>query len=140
MKERTLTHHIEYMITGSETDHAGEIALLAANAQALYIYFRPELAASFNRLGTYLRAKTTMKSGLFYPQTFKIEPDAEYLDAQQGRNWKIPLIMLPYCDLVATRVSDIRAEYGITPTIPSGSWKWTTAADKEARAAARAAE
>ena len=60
----TLTHDIEHMITGFETDHAGEIALLAANARAFYQYFVPELAAFFNRVGSYLKARTVMRSGL----------------------------------------------------------------------------
>ncbi|MDB5397612.1 MAG: hypothetical protein JWM91_5118 [Rhodospirillales bacterium] len=134
LKERTLTHDIEHMITGFETDHAGEIALLAANARAFYGYFRPELAAFFNRVGSYLKARTVMRSGLFYPEAFKIELDAEDFGAQQGRNWKMPLMLLPYRDMAHRQVSDIRAEYGITPTIPSGTWKWTTAVSEDPRA------
>jgi ubiquinone biosynthesis protein COQ4 len=137
-KERALTHDIEHMITSFETDHAGEIALLAANARAIYKYFRPELAAFFHRVGTYLQAKTMMKSGLFYPEAFKVELEAQDLGAQQGHNWKMPLMMLPYRDLVHTQINDIRAEYGITPTIPSGAWKWTTAANEDPRPAALA--
>jgi ubiquinone biosynthesis protein COQ4 len=137
-KERALTHDIEHMITSFETDHAGEMALLAANARAIYKYFRPELAAFFHRVGTYLQAKTLMKSGLFYPEAFKVELEAQDLGAQQGHNWKMPLMMLPYRDLVHTQINDIRAEYGITPTIPSGAWKWTTAANEDPRPAALA--
>ncbi|HLG86375.1 MAG TPA: Coq4 family protein [Alphaproteobacteria bacterium] len=133
LKQRTYTHDIEHMITGFETDHAGEIALLAANARAFYQYFRPELAAFFNRVGAYLKAKTTMKSALFYPESFKIELDAEDFGAQQGRNWKMPLMLLPYRDMLDRQVSDIRAEYGITPTLPSGTWKWTTAVSEDPR-------
>jgi ubiquinone biosynthesis protein Coq4 len=133
LKQRTYTHDIEHMITGFETDHAGEIALLAANARAFYRYFRPELAAFFNRVGAYLKAKTTMKSALFYPESFKIELDAEDFGAQQGRNWKMPLMLLPYRDMLDRQVSDIRAEYGITPTLPSGTWKWTTAVSEDPR-------
>jgi ubiquinone biosynthesis protein Coq4 len=133
LKQRTLTHDIEHMITSFETDHAGEIALLAANTRAYYQYFHPELAAFFNRVGTYLRAKTMMKSGLFYPEAFKIELDAEDFGAKQGRNWKMPLMMLPYRDLVDRQVSEIREEYGITPTNPPGHWVWTTAISEDPR-------
>jgi hypothetical protein len=42
-------------------------------------------------------------------------------------------MMLPYRDLVNTQVSEIRATYGITPTIPSGHWKWTTAVSEDPR-------
>jgi ubiquinone biosynthesis protein Coq4 len=133
LKERTLTHDIEHMITGFETNHAGEVALLAANARAYYGYFRPELAAYFNRVGTYLKAKTVMKSGLFYPEAFKIELDAEDFGARQGRNWKMPLMMLPYRDLIHRQVCDIRAEYGITPVLEPGVWNWTTALSEDPR-------
>ena len=133
LKQRTLTHDLEHMITSCETDHAGEIALLAANTRAYYQYFRPELAAFFNRVGTYLRAKTMMKSGLFYPEAFKVELDAEDFGAVQGRNWKMPLMMLPWRDLVNTQVSEIRATYGITPTNPPGHWRWTTAISEDPR-------
>jgi ubiquinone biosynthesis protein Coq4 len=133
MKERVLTHDIEHMITGFETDHAGEIGLLAANARAFYKYFRPELAAFFNRVGAYLKARTVMRSGLFYPEAYKIELDAEDFGAAQGRNWKMPLMLLPYRDLVNTQVSEIRETYGITPTLPSGEWKWTTAVSEDPR-------
>jgi ubiquinone biosynthesis protein Coq4 len=133
LKERTLTHDIEHMITSFETNHAGEIALLAANARAYYRYFRPELAAYFNRVGTYLKAKTMMKSGLFYPEAFKIELDAEDFGARQGRNWKMPLMMLPYRDLIHRQISDIRAEYNITPVMEPGVWEWTTAVSEDSR-------
>ena len=36
-------------------------------------------------------------------------------------------------DLVNTPVSEIREKYGITPTIPSGTWAWTTAVAEDAR-------
>lgn len=133
LKQRTLTHDIEHMITGFETDHAGEIGLLAANARAFYKYFRPELAAFFNRVGAYLKARTVMRSGLFYPEAYKIELDAEDFGAAQGRNWKMPLMLLPYRDMIHRQVADIRAEYGITPTVPSGSWAWTTAVSEDPR-------
>lgn len=135
MKERTHTHDIEHMITGFETDHAGEIALLAANARALYRYFVPELAAFFNRVSAYLKAKTTMKSGLFYPEAFKVELDAEDIGAAQGRAWKHPLFLIPYRDYLDWQVTDIREEYGIAGAPPSGHWKWTTAVSEDPRSA-----
>ncbi|MBO9378016.1 hypothetical protein GG804_14675 [Sphingomonas histidinilytica] len=135
MKERTHTHDIEHMITGFETNHAGEVALLAANARALYRYFRPELAAFFNRVSAYLKAKTTMKSGLFYPEAFKVELDAEDIGAAQGRAWKHPLFLIPYRDYLDWKVSDIREEYGITNPPPPGEWAWTTAVSEDPRIA-----
>jgi len=135
MKERTHTHDIEHMITGFETDHAGEVALLAANARALYQYFVPELAAFFNRVGAYLKAKTVMKSGLFYPEAFKIELDAEDVGAAQGRAWKHPLFLIPYRDHLDWQVKDLREEFGITNPPTPGQWSWTTAVSEDPRSA-----
>ncbi len=134
MKERTHTHDIEHMITGFETNHAGEIALLAANARALYAYFTPELAAFFNRVSAYLKAKTTMKSGLFYPEAYKVELDAEDIGAAQGRAWKHPLFLIPYRDYLDWQISDLREEFGISNPPPAGEWTWTTAVSQDTRA------
>ena len=133
MKERTHAHDIEHMITGFETDHCGEVALLAANARALYGYFKPELAAFFNRVSAYLKAKTTMKSGLFYPECFGEELNAEDIGAAQGRAWKHPLFIIPYRDYLDWQVTDIREEFGITKAPASGHWKWTTAVSEDPR-------
>lgn len=133
MKERTHAHDIEHMITGFETDHCGEVALLAANARALYGYFKPELAAFFNRVSAYLKAKTTMKSGLFYPECFAEELNAEDIGAAQGRAWKHPLFIIPYRDYLDHQITDIREEFGITKAPPSGHWKWTTAISEDPR-------
>ena len=135
MKERTHTHDIEHMITGFETDHCGEIALLAANSRALYKFFKPELAAFFNRTSAYLKAKTIMKSGLFYPECAAEEMNAEDIGAAQGRAWKHPLFLIPYRDMLDWQVKDIREEYGITEAPPSGYWKWTTAISEDPRSA-----
>ena len=135
MKERTHTHDIEHMITGFETDHCGEIALLAANSRALFGYFKPELAAFFNRVSAYLKAKTTLKSALFYPEVFAEELNAEDIGAAQGRAWKHPLFLIPYRDLLDWQVRDIREEYGITNAPPSGHWAWTTAKSMDPRPA-----
>lgn len=127
MKERTHTHDIEHMISGFETNHCGEVALLAANARSFYSYFEPELAAFFNRVGGYLKAKTVMKSSLFYPEVFAAELDAEDIGAAQGRAWKRPLFMIPYRRYLDWRIADIREEFGIVNVPPPGVWAWTTA-------------
>lgn len=133
MKERTHTHDIEHMITGFETDHCGEIALLAANARALYKYFKPEMAAFFNRVGAYLKSKTTMKSGLYYPEVFAEELNAEDIGAAQGRSWKHPLFLIPFRDYLDWQVTDIREEFGITGAPAPGHWAWTTAKSEDPR-------
>jgi ubiquinone biosynthesis protein COQ4 len=135
MKERTHTHDIEHMITGFETNHAGEVALLAANARALYNYFTPELASFFNRVGAYLKAKTTMKSGLFYPECYKVELEAEDIGAAQGRAWKHPLFLIPYREYLDWQLTDLREEFGITNPPPPGAWAWTTAVSEDPRGA-----
>lgn len=132
-KERVLTHDIEHMITGFETDHGGEVALLTANLRAVYRYFTPELANFLLRPMNYLRAKTIMKSALFYPDSAAQIQDFEEIGAAQGRKWKCPLFMIPYRDLLDWRVTDIREEYGIADVLPSGHWAATTRASQDPR-------
>lgn len=132
-KERVLTHDIEHMITGFETDHGGEVALLTANSRAIYKYFTPALANFFMRPMNYLRSKTIMKAGLFYPESAAHMQDFEDTGAAQGRCWKHPLFLIPYRDLVDWQVRDIREEYGITQVLPSGHWSWTTAFSDDSR-------
>jgi len=133
LKARAMTHDLEHMVTGFETNFGGEIALLAANERSLYSYFRPELAAFMNRVGSYLKAKTHLKNGLHYPEAAKIELDAEDIGAAQGRKWKLPLMLLPWRDLMSWQIADIREEYGITGAPPSGEWNWTTAVSQDPR-------
>lgn len=121
-KERTHTHDIEHMITGFETNHAGEVALLEANEVAIYRYFRPELAAFFNRVGTYLKAKTIMKMGLYYPDAYAHDIEARRIGAAQGAQWKHPLFLIPFRDMLDRQISDIRAEYGIVDPPAPGAW------------------
>lgn len=134
LKERAHTHDIEHMITGFETNHGGEIALLTANMYAFYNYFHPELAAFFNRISAYLRAKTIMKSALFYPEAFKIQLEAEAIGMRQGQSWKMPLMLVPYRDMIDRPLDEIREEYGITDVLPPGVWNYTTALSEDPRA------
>ena len=131
LKERAYTHDIEHMITGFETNHAGELALIAANMVGFYNYFCPELAAFFNRVPTYLRAKTTLKNGFHYPEAFKVQLEAEEIGARQGRDWKYPLMLVPWRDHIDRPVEELREEFGITDVLPPGVWNYTTALSED---------
>ncbi|SFR88866.1 hypothetical protein SAMN05192580_1565 [Sphingomonas jatrophae] len=132
-KERVHTHDIEHMITGFETNHGGELALLTANSRAIYRYFTPELANYMFRTQTYLRAKTIMKAGLFYPESAAQMQDFEDIGAAQGRAWKHPLFIVPFRDYLDWQVRDIREEFGIIDVLPSGYWAHTTAFSEDPR-------
>jgi ubiquinone biosynthesis protein Coq4 len=138
LKERAYTHDIEHIITGFEPNHAGEIALLAANSRSYYRYFRPELASFFNRVPAYLKAKTLLKDTLYYPQAAAVHYEAEDIGAAQGRCWKMPLMLAPWRDLIDTSVEEIRQEYGIVDPPPPGHWAWTTAVSEDPRYSAAA--
>lgn len=126
LRQTVLTHDIEHMVSGFGPNHGGEIALLNANMHAKARYFRPELAAFFSRIPTYLKAKTIMKDGLFYPEAAALNLEAEYQGAVQARNWKYPLMLVNWRAYVDVQIDDIRAELGITPVLPKGLWDDTT--------------
>lgn len=122
LRQTALSHDIEHMITGFGPNHGGEIALLSANMHAKSLYFHPELSNFFSRIAYYLKAKTTMKDALFYPEAMVVNLEAEFIGAQQGRNWKYPLMLVDWRQYVDKQISEIRAELGITPVIPEGLW------------------
>lgn len=122
LRQTSLTHDIEHIVTGFGPNHGGEVALLVANMHSKARYFHPELAAFFNRIATYLRAKTLMKDGLHYAEAAVVQYEAEYLGAQQARNWKYPLMMVCWRDYADWQISDLREELGITPVVPEELW------------------
>lgn len=122
LRQTALTHDIEHIVSGFGPNHGGEIALLNANMHAKSRYFVPALASFFNRIQSYLKAKTIMKDGLHYPEAYVVNLEAEYQGAVQGRNWKYPIMLAPWRDWVDWQISDIREELGITPVPAEGLW------------------
>ena len=116
LRQAALTHDIDHMITGFLPNHGGEVALLTANMHSKTRYFHPELANFFNRVATYLKAKTIMKDGLHYP---------EDRGAEQGRNWKYPIMLADWRAMVDWQIADIREELSITPVPEDGLWDGT---------------
>lgn len=121
LRQTALTHDIEHMVTGFGPNHGGEVALLTANMHAKARYFHPELSAFFSRIATYLKAKTIMKDGLHYPEAMVLNLEAEYRGAEQGRNWKYPLMLVDWRAYTDWQINDIRKELNITP-VEEGLW------------------
>ncbi len=117
LRQTALTHDIEHMVSGFGPNHGGEIALLGANMHSKSLYFDPELSNFFSRIAFFLKSRTLMKDGLFYPEAMKVHLEAEFLGAQQGRNWTYPLMLVDWRDYVDVQIEDIRRELNITPVI-----------------------
>lgn len=122
LRQTALNHDIEHIVTGFGPNHVGEVALLNANMVSKARYFRPELANFFSRISIYLKAKTIMKDGLFYPEAMALNLEAEFQGALQARNWKYPIMLVNWRDYMDHQISDIREELGITPVLPEGTW------------------
>lgn len=122
LRQTALNHDIEHIVTGFGPNHGGEVALLNANMVSKARYFRPELANFFSRIAIYLKAKTIMKDGLFYPEAMALNLEAEFQGALQARNWKYPLMLVNWRAYANHQISDIRDELGITPVLPEGTW------------------
>jgi ubiquinone biosynthesis protein Coq4 len=119
LRQTALTHDIVHMVSGFGPNHGGEIALINANMHAKALYFHPEFCNFLNQIAYYLKAKTIMKDGLFYPEAMVVNLEAEFLGAQQGRNWKYPLMLVDWREYVDVQIEDIRRELNITPVIDS---------------------
>jgi ubiquinone biosynthesis protein COQ4 len=125
LRQTALTHDIEHMVSGFLPNHGGEVALINANMHSKVRYFHPELAAFFNRVQTYLKAKTIMKDGLHYAESMVINLEAEYRGAEQGRNWAYPMMLADWRAMVDWQIADIREELNITPVPEVGLWDGT---------------
>lgn len=125
LRQTALTHDIEHMVTGFGPNHGGEVALINANLHAKARYFRPELNAFFSRIAFYLKAKTIMKDGLYYPQAMALNLEAEFVGSEQGRNWAYPIMLVDWRQYVDMQIDDIRKELNITPVLPKGLWDAT---------------
>lgn len=125
LRQTSLTHDIEHMVTGFGPNHGGEVAMVTANMHARARYFRPELANFFNRVFAYLKSKTILKDALYYPEAMAVNLEAEFRGAEQGRNWKYPIMLAPWRDMVDWQLADIREELGITPVPEEGLWEDT---------------
>ena len=135
LRQTALTHDIEHLVSGFGPNHGGEIALLTANMHSKVRYFTPELAAFFNRIPTYLKAKTIMKDGLYYPEAAKLNLEAEFEGAKQAQNWKYPIMLAPWRDWTDWQISDIQEELGISPVPPKGLWADSTPLGEDPRIA-----
>lgn len=122
LRQTALTHDIEHIVTGFGPNHGGEVALLTANMHAKALYFHPELANFFNRVATYLKAKTIMKDGLHYPEAMALNLEAEFRGAEQGRNWRYPIMLADWRGMVDWPIADIRRELAIEPVPAEGLW------------------
>lgn len=122
LRQAALTHDIEHIVSGFGPNHGGEVALLNANMHSKARYFHPELAAFFNRIPTYLKAKTIMKDGLHYAEAMALNLEAEYQGAVQARNWKYPLMLADWRAMTDWQIADIREELGITPLPAPDLW------------------
>ncbi len=125
LRQTALTHDIEHIVSGFGPNHGGEIALLNANMHSKARYFHPELAAFFNRVQSYLKAKTIMKDGLYYAEAAALNLEAEYQGAVQGRNWTYPLMLADWRGMVDWQIADIRKELGVTPVPAPDLWSDT---------------
>lgn len=127
-KQRVLTHDIEHMVTGFETDSVGEHALIYANFVSFYEYFSPELACELTRFYSYLESKALFRNNLFYPEVMPTLFDGIQAGIAQGRSWKKPLVLVNWRDHLDWTIPQFREEYGIVGCPEPGLWSWTTEA------------
>lgn len=132
-RQTALTHDIEHIVSGFGPNHGGEVALLTANLHSKVRYFNPELASFFNRVQVYLKAKTIMKDGLYYPEAMALNLEAEFRGAEQGRNWAYPMMLADWRAMVDWQIDDIRKELGISPVPAQGLWEGTNALSEDPR-------
>jgi len=61
-----------------------------------------------------------MKSGLHHPEAFRHHLEAEQVGVKEGKDWTVPLIVLPWRDHIDHSVEELRERFGITEVLPAG--------------------
>jgi ubiquinone biosynthesis protein COQ4 len=125
VKQRTLAHDIEHLLTGLGPNPVGELALIACNLKAYYRYFSPELASALTRMTGFLLSTNVMKINLHYPQVAGPMYEGLQIGFAMGERLKRPLLFTDWQAYLDWPVEAMRRDLNIVGAPPTGTWDWT---------------
>jgi len=125
VKQRTLAHDIEHLLTGLGPNPVGELALIACNLRAYYNYFSPDLACALTRMTGFLLSTNVMKINLHYPQVAGPMYEGLQMGFAMGEGLKRPLLLTDWHAYLDWPVEEMRRDLNIVGAPPTGTWDWT---------------
>lgn len=124
-KRRVQNHDIEHLVTGLDPSPVGEIALIVANAVAIYDYFSPDFAQSLSIQPMFLTSTSLMRAACHYPQIVPAMLEGIAIGHAVGKCQSKPLFMIKWEDWIDTSVEEVREELGFRDGPAKGHWDWT---------------
>jgi ubiquinone biosynthesis protein Coq4 len=125
VKQRTLAHDIDHLVTGLGPNPVGEPALICCNLTAYYNYFSPELAGELTRMTGYLLSTGLMKTNLHYPQLMATMLEGVRMGIAMGSRMRRPLLIADWRSYLDWPMEEVRRELDVHDAPPPGTWEWT---------------
>jgi ubiquinone biosynthesis protein COQ4 len=128
LKQRTLAHDIEHLVSGFLPNPVGEFALIACNLRAYYNYFSADLAGALSHMPGFLLSTGLMKINLHYPVVMGVTLDGVQQGTAMGDKLKRPLLVTRWRHYLDWPMEEVRRELNVVGSPPPGTWEWTAEA------------
>ncbi|MEO6093939.1 MAG: Coq4 family protein [Novosphingobium sp.] len=126
-KRRVQNHDIEHMLTGLDTSQVGEIALIVANAVAIFDYFTPEFASQLSFQPMFLASTSLMRMACHYPDAVPAMLEGFAVGHAVGRRQARPLFMIRWEDWIDVPCAEARTQLGFVAAPAEDHWGWVEA-------------
>jgi ubiquinone biosynthesis protein Coq4 len=125
LKQRSMGHDLEHIVTGFEPNPIAEYAQIVCNLRSLHNFFRPAFAAEMTGMFGFIFSTAAMKVNLHYPQAMGAFLDATRWGSEMGAAMTRPLLVTDWRDFLHATVEDVRRDFNIHNVPPPGLWDWS---------------
>jgi ubiquinone biosynthesis protein COQ4 len=125
LKQRSMGHDLEHIVTGFEPNPIAEYAQIVCNLKSLHNFFTPAFAAEMTGMFGFIYSTAAMKVNLHYPQCMEAFMDASRWGAEMGAAMTRPLLVTDWRDFLHATVEDVRRDFNIHNVPPPGLWDWS---------------
>jgi ubiquinone biosynthesis protein Coq4 len=125
LKQRSMGHDLEHIVTGFEPNPIAEYAQIACNLASLHKFFTPAFAAEMTGMFGFIFSTAAMKVSLHYPQCMGAFMDAARWGAEMGGTMTRPLLVTDWRGCLKWSLDDVRADFNIRDVPPPGLWNWS---------------
>jgi len=125
LKQRSMGHDLEHIVTGFEPNPIAEYAQIACNLASLHKFFTPPFAAEMTGMFGFIFSTAAMKVNLHYPQCMGAFLDAARWGAEMGGQMTRPLLVTDWRAYLKWTLEDVRDDFNILSVPPPGLWDWS---------------
>jgi ubiquinone biosynthesis protein COQ4 len=122
LKQRSMGHDLEHVVTGFEPNPIAEYAQIVCNLRSLHGFFTPAFAAEMTGMFGFIFSTAAMKVNLHYPELMGAFLDAARWGAEMGEKMTRPLLVTDWRDFLHWTVEDVRRDFNIQNVPPPGLW------------------